>query len=454
LNKVAAIRRRVVLILLSDIIGVVSSFYLIFYFRLGYPPELFSLEFVLIYTAIISTLFLLGTYFQGSSHELPTFPVRTFLKTLLSIFPCIVILYALGPEKFTTVFGRGILPFGIVLSGILATLSRYFINKTYYWRQNKAELLCLSASKEAAKFSKELNENDELRVITYSFSDSPKSQTKSDDSLKTCSLNDTMLSKWNEIVFLPGFTMTNEFARSLVGHRMSGTAVRSLTEFYEYHFYKVPVTSVGDDWFYLSQGFSALNSNVMQRIKRVFDIICSTVLLILGLPIIILASILIASTSKGPAFFVQSRVGLNSNLYNMYKLRTMYIDAERYGPKWAEANDSRVTFVGRMLRSSRIDELPQLWNVLKGDMSLIGPRPERPEFTGKLAQNIPYYELRHLVKPGLTGWAQVMYPYGASEEDSLKKLEYDLYYIKHQSFFFDINILVRTIMVVFQRKGR
>jgi len=175
--------------------------------------------------------------------------------------------------------------------------------------------------------------------------------------------------------------------------------------------------------------------------------------LILSFPIILLCSLLVVMTSKGPAFFKQIRVGENGKNFVIYKLRTMVENAESAGAQWASKNDIRITPLVRFLRSSRLDELPQLWNVLKGDMSMVGPRPERPEFTESLSKNIPYYDLRNLVKPGLTGWAQVKYPYGASEEDALRKLEYDLYYIKHQSIFFDFNILIRTVLTVLERKG-
>ena len=198
-----------------------------------------------------------------------------------------------------------------------------------------------------------------------------------------------------------------------------------------------------------------LHSTVSTRLKRVLDITLASFLLIFTLPICLLTIIIIKLVSpRGPALFAQTRVGLNGKNFVLHKFRTMKPGSEENGAQWAKTNDDRIIFFGRFLRKTRIDELPQCWNILLGDMSLIGPRPERPEFTSNLALDIPYYDLRHVVKPGLTGWAQVCYPYGASTEDSLKKLQFDLYYIKNYSLMLDLNILLRTVFVTVRRQGR
>ena len=167
-----------------------------------------------------------------------------------------------------------------------------------------------------------------------------------------------------------------------------------------------------------------------------------------------ITALVIKLSSRGPVFFSQTRVGFKGRAFTLYKFRTMHNNAEKQGAQWARDNDPRVLPIGHFLRKSRIDELPQCWNIFKGDMSIIGPRPERPEFTSELTNDIPYYDLRHIIKPGLTGWAQVNYPYGASTEDALRKLQYDLYYIKNYSLFLDLNIMLRTLITVFQRSGR
>lgn len=436
-------RTRLVLIFLIDAIGIIAIFSSVYYFRLGVLPKQISVEFALIFGLIISTMFLLGTYLRGSFHILPRLPVNTFYKALFSIIPCIVVVYILGPEKFTKLLGRGVLPVGIILFGVWATLNRYIINRLYFWQHSNEKILCLSTTDGVENFKKELKINKEFRQLTFA--------TEDGSLLK---VGGALTMQWNEILMLPDFRVSKETTRLLVKQRLSGVPILALPEFCEYHWFKVPVSSVGDDWIYLSQGFSSLNNGVAQRLKRSLDVFFAFVLLLMNIPILLLTIALISLTSKGPAVFKQRRVGLNGKEFTIYKLRTMYIDAESEGAIWAKKADIRITKIGKLLRSSRLDELPQLWNVLKGDMSLVGPRPERPEFTKSLTKNIPYYDLRNIVKPGLTGWAQVMYPYGASEEDALRKLEYDLYYIKHQSILFDFNIFIRTILVVCGRQGR
>ena len=187
--------------------------------------------------------------------------------------------------------------------------------------------------------------------------------------------------------------------------------------------------------------------------KRLFDITASLLLLALTAPVIVVFALLVKLDSKGPAFFRQVRVGLYGQDFAVIKLRSMRTDAEVNGAQWAVENDPRVTRLGRFIRKVRIDELPQTWSVLKGEMSFVGPRPERPEFVSDLEQQLPFYAERHMVKPGITGWAQINYPYGASIEDSRHKLEYDLYYAKNYTPFLDLLILLQTLRVVLWHEG-
>jgi len=187
--------------------------------------------------------------------------------------------------------------------------------------------------------------------------------------------------------------------------------------------------------------------------KRWLGIASSALSLILSLPLCLLVALAIKLDSSGPVFYRQERVGQDGKTFTMLKFRSMRNDAEENGPKRAAINDDRITRVGRFIRKYRLDEIPQMINVLKGDMSFIGPRPERPIFVDKFAKEIPYYPQRHVVKPGISGWAQIRYPYGASKEDALEKLKYDLYYIRHFSIFFDISIILETGKVVLLGKG-
>jgi exopolysaccharide biosynthesis polyprenyl glycosylphosphotransferase len=188
--------------------------------------------------------------------------------------------------------------------------------------------------------------------------------------------------------------------------------------------------------------------------KRVVDITASLVLMVAAVPAMVLTAVAIVIESGFPIFYVQERVGRGGRLFRIVKFRSMCVDAEADGKaRWAQAGDSRITRVGRFIRKTRIDELPQLWNVLNGDMSLIGPRPERPSFVAELTRDIPFYNARHSVKPGVTGWAQVRYTYGASREDAKRKLEYDLFYVKNHGLLLDVLILVETVRVVLRGEG-
>ena len=207
-------------------------------------------------------------------------------------------------------------------------------------------------------------------------------------------------------------------------------------------------------WLVMTEGFRLLHNPIGLRIKRVMDIFLSLMLLPIAVPLILLASIFIVIESGMPVLFRQTRTGIHGNDFTLVKLRTMVKDAEKDGAQWAQKKDSRITPLGNFLRKTRIDELPQIFNVLNGDMSFIGPRPERPEFNKDLEKQIPHYNLRHIIRPGITGWAQTLYPYGASVEDSRKKLEYELYYIKRYSIWMDFIVVVRTVRTMLFGAGR
>ena len=199
--------------------------------------------------------------------------------------------------------------------------------------------------------------------------------------------------------------------------------------------------------------FAAQHGSLQKRLKRLGDVLVSGVLLLLTAPLQLLAALLIWLEDRGPVFYGQLRSGLDGAPFKVWKLRSMRVDAEASGAQWSVRGDPRITRIGQLLRVTRLDELPQLWAVLQGQMSLIGPRPERPEIEAELEQQIPHYRLRHLIRPGLSGWAQVNYPYGASVEDAANKLSYDLYYLRNFSFWLDLLILVKTMRLVFNANG-
>ncbi|MGL6064074.1 MAG: exopolysaccharide biosynthesis polyprenyl glycosylphosphotransferase [Fusobacteriaceae bacterium] len=256
------------------------------------------------------------------------------------------------------------------------------------------------------------------------------------------------------LVILGQINFTKEEIKKLFNIRISGVEVKNYYDYMQEVEGKIDVESISEDWILNAYGFRLLYSNFEIQIKRVFDVVLAVIIGTLTLPIMILAYIIVGLESKGPIIFSQKRVGKNNIEFSVHKFRSMRNDAEKDGAKWAQINDPRVTKFGNIMRKTRIDELPQLWNVLKGEMSFIGPRPERMVFIKELEKTIPYYNLRHLVKPGLTGWAQVMYPYGASIEDAKNKLEYDLYYVKNQNMHMDMVIMFRTLKTIVFGKGR
>jgi sugar transferase (PEP-CTERM system associated) len=240
--------------------------------------------------------------------------------------------------------------------------------------------------------------------------------------------------------------------RELLDCKLSGVQVFDITTYFERMLGQIRIDFVNAGWLIFGDGFN--QGFYRTAVKRIFDILCSLILILLAAPIMVITAIVIKLESQGPIFYRQERVGYNSKNFKVSKFRSMRTDAEKDGkPRWATAQDDRVTRVGHIIRRLRIDELPQLFNVLNGDMSLVGPRPERPFFVEQLTNEIPYYAVRHSIKPGVTGWAQVRYQYGSTIEDSQEKLQYDLYYVKNHSLFLDFVILFETVGVVLTGKG-
>ena len=284
----------------------------------------------------------------------------------------------------------------------------------------------------------------------------------------TASLNNTdMKALGKEIVEMyktKKFDVLVDFTDKLLGdpkltgkllqYKLEGLQYYNYLEFYETYENKLPISHLSPKWFLENTGFEIYHNNFNLKAKRLLDLLFAMLIGIFAAPVIILAAIIVKLESKGPIFFIQERIGEGNKKFNIVKFRSMTTDAEKDGPQWASKNDNRVTKFGKIMRATRIDELPQLWNVLRGEMSFVGPRPEREFFIQQLEKEIPYYNLRHTVKPGLTGWAQVMYPYGASVEDAYRKLQYDLYYIKHHSIPFDVKVLLKTVTIVIFGKGR
>ncbi len=298
-----------------------------------------------------------------------------------------------------------------------------------------------------------------IRKNIYVFGNEKKIGLIPGNVIRVHSVSDIKALDYYDLIIIDNdITLTESDFRDLITLKLKGYKVLDLIDFYEYFLRKIPVKLIKDCKYFFNMDVYRHYDHFFKKLyffgKRLLDITASILILVLTCPIMVLTAIAIKLESEGGAIFKQVRTGLNGKPFVLYKFRSMRKDAEKDGAKWASENDNRVTKVGKFIRKTRIDELPQLFNVLKGDMSLIGPRPERPEFDEKLEKEIPYYSLRYLVKPGLTGWAQVNYPYGASVEDAEQKLTYDLYYVKNSSFLLDIEIALKTIKVIFFARGR
>jgi sugar transferase (PEP-CTERM system associated) len=384
--------------------------------------------------------------------------IRTALAVLVAAGVVSSMVYVLKPAAVNTLYWRGVLPVGTAMFLLWAITWRKIVatwirrRTLYHWLVlgcgPLASCLWRDVSGKRGKsvksgplgqlcFLEEGSEHAESRVVGMpvpegSLSALPKFLERS----------------WTGIILAieqaPGDAMVSELMRA----RLRGVRIYDLTDFYERFLFKLPVLNLRDRWLILAHGFDLLHHTIALRAKRVIDVVLSLALMLTLSPLMLLTALAVKLDSKGPAFYRQARTGLNGVTFRLYKFRTMVEDAEKSGARWADKNDPRITRVGRLLRATHVDELPQLWNVLLGDMSFIGPRPERPDFNRDLELAIPYYNLRHLVKPGITGWAQVLYPYGASVEDAREKLQYDLYYIKNYSIVLDLVVLIRTLRVV------
>ena len=244
------------------------------------------------------------------------------------------------------------------------------------------------------------------------------------------------------------------FTDTILRLKLKGIQVFDFISFYEKIEEKVPVLSINNDYILFGSGYDILHATLDQRIKRLFDLVLAFIVGLVTSPIMIIAAVIVKLESKGPVFFKQSRIGLGNEAFQIYKFRSMRVHDENAHSRYAQDKDNRITRFGNFMRKTRIDELPQLWNVIKGDMSFIGPRAEWAKLCKEYEEKIPFYDIRHSVKPGLTGWAQVRYPYGMGVEDALEKLRYDLYYIKHQNLAFDIMILFQTVKIVIFGRGK
>jgi len=356
--------------------------------------------------------------------------------------------------------GRGVFTIAVVLIVLLVGGWRLLFDWIGRHLAPRERLLIVGTSAAAVSLARELyDRHQELGVSIVGFVDPDPSR------VGTAVINPGVIGAIEDIPAIVKAHRVDRVVVSLADARgklpmdkllemklQRGVSFDHLASLYEEYTGKIAIENLRPSWLIFSEGFRITRFG--RAVKRLTDLVCAAAGLLLLAPVMALAAIAVRLTSPGPAFYHQTRVGRNGQIFVVHKFRSMRMDAEaETGAVWAQSNDTRVTPVGRFLRRTRLDELPQLWNVLKGDMSMVGPRPERPEFVSTLTEKIPFYGLRHGVRPGVTGWAQVRYTYGASVEDALQKLQYDLFYIKHVTVAFDLFVLFSTVKTVLLRRG-
>ena len=354
-----------------------------------------------------------------------------------------------------------ILALSSLMTLFFASAFRYFTLQVDFFGFNKRRVLVLGAGERASIIEKRMRRDvDRQSFYMHGFINMRGDSDKGIENETRIDLEGSLVSYAlehyiDEIVVANDERRNNLPVDELFACKIRGVEITEILDFIERETGQVAVNLIYPSWVIYSNGFASSNY-LRNTLDWAFNATMAFFLFSLTWPVMLITAILIKLDEgmKAPIFYLQERVGLDGQAFNIIKFRSMRIDAEKDGAQMASLNDDRTTKIGKFIRKYRVDELPQIYNVMRGDMGFVGPRPERPEFVQGLIKNLPYYNERHNVKPGLTGWAQLKYPYGASEADSLEKLKYDLYYIKHRSFLLDLLILVRTVEIVLFGKGR
>ena len=427
---------------------------------------------------LLGSTMAMGVYSTAYREGSVAMAVRTVVSYCLFGCALLSIIYYFAPSL---IMGRGVLAFSISISLFLVVPARWLFFKWVDARSIRRRAIVLGVGARARELEQRLQQSGDKRlakiVAFINASEKSAAGTSATDTSamdtdatadpavrvngEVCAHYDSLpqiASDYNatEIIVALDDRRTAQGVvfplDELLDCKLSGIRVVEAVTFYERELGIIELNEIRLGWMVFSSGFTS--SVTWSLIKRASDILIAAIILILAWPLMVLAALAIICETGRPIFYSQKRVGYNERVFDIYKFRSMHTDAEIEGKAvWAGANDSRVTKVGAVLRNTRIDELPQLYNVLRGDMSIVGPRPERPEFVEGLNESLSFYRERHRVKPGLMGWAQLNYPYGASIEDSAQKLRYDLYYVKNRSLMLDLIIMVQTVQVIILGTG-
>ena len=439
-------RRKIIAIIIDFWISILLYNYIYFLDVNSYPNQVVTIS--------IGSFWIIFSYILGRYKKENRISLQSFLFSILKIFSMII--FGIFIYAFVNWFSsiiifdqliidqkdlllKDIFIKSISIIGFLSLISQSFISILNYKIYDKKNLwIFYGKEQEYNKFLRELNYHSNHPEINFISASEPLKINKSKN-LKGIIVNE------NDIINVDNLD-------NLYKIKLSGIEVINLIDWFDKEYHRIPTDFIESNY-QLIKKLKSIEDNYHNRIKRLGDIFVSLTILFITSPVIVLVSCLIYLEDKGPIFYTQTRSGLNGKIIKIIKFRSMHVNAEIDGIQWSKNNDKRITRIGRILRALRIDELPQLFCVIFGSMSLIGPRPERPEIEEKLFTKLPYYKSRYILKPGISGWAQVNYHYGASIADTKQKLSYDIYYISNFSFFLDLLIFFKTIKIILNAKG-
>jgi sugar transferase (PEP-CTERM system associated) len=448
--------RQTLLRMLSDLGLVVLAMMIVFVTQVGSLDTMLPMASTQV-VSIAAGMFVINSA-SGLYQKTPSFSLNQAIAraalALLMVLPLTWLVFGLLPADLEN---RDAVRMAALVGVAAVVLRRVVASHWASSHQAKNRILILGAGPSAQLVTNTLRENDpNVHVVGYY--PSPNESGCSVDAGQVLPTSRSLSATARElnvdeiVVALTERRSGSMPLRDLLDCKLVGVKVFDVNTHFEKTMGQIRIGFANAGWMVFGDGFN--QGFARTAVKRLFDLVSASLLLIAASPIMLLAALLIKLDSRGPVFYRQERVGQDGTTFEVIKFRSMRQDAEKDGkPRWASVHDDRVTKVGQFMRRTRIDELPQLWNVFKGEMSMVGPRPERPFFVEQLTDQIPYFAVRQSVKPGVTGWAQVRYAYGATVEDSKEKLQYDLYYVKNHTLFLDIVILFETVAVVLTGKG-
>lgn len=449
-----------VVLLCIDVLGIFIIFNLSYWLVVDSFSEnlLLTWKLTLIISFTFLCYYLMDLYtFESSLIRLGMLERSVIGMVLIGCMTAIFV-YISGPSFIGGFVGRGVLALSLALLWLWSLGFRYLLNIWMKANRSLIEWLVLINESNMQYFISHFRSTYKQETLLFLVQESNDKRELDDqtriignwDQLNSAVRNNNVAG----VIVVSRNSLPANLVNRLMRIRIQGIRVYDLNDFYEKFLSCLPVFNLDQNWIAMSHGFDLIHNPIGLRFKRYLDILISLLLGTSLLPVLLLLALLVLITSGRPVLYKQVRRGENGRNITLYKFRTMVVEAEADGAQFTRKDDPRITLVGKLLRKFRLDELPQLWNVLLGEMSFIGPRPERPEFIQDLQEKIPYYNLRHIVKPGITGWAQVMHGYGDSVEDAIEKLQYDLFYIKNYSLTLDVAIIIRSMKVVLFGAGR